>query len=156
MIARIGATRLGVWFVKYAVAPFDRWLLRTTRGKVSLSGRAVAPVLLLTTFGRVSRQKRSTPVFYLADGPLFVICNVRPLGERPNPWVLNVRATPAVQVQVNGDTFDCVAEEADDETLMVYWPRLTAMWSTYASHWERGGERAVFVLRKVHEDLAGD
>ncbi len=154
MIARIGATPLGVWFVKHMVAPLDRWLLRTTKGRVSLSGRVVAPVLLLTTYGRVSGRWRTTPVFYLSDGPLFVICNVRPSGERPNPWVLNVRAKPAVQVQVEGNTFNCLAEEADEEALDRYWPLLTEMWPTYARHWERGGERVVFILRKNDQDGA--
>jgi len=83
-----------------------------------------------------------------------VICNVRPSGERPNPWVLNLRAKPTVQVQVGGDTLDCLAEEADDEVLNLYWPRLTKMWSTYARHWERGGQRVVFILRKIDETVA--
>lgn len=154
MIARIGATPQGVWLIRHVIAPLDRWLLRTTQGRASLSGRAVAPVLLLTTRGRLSGLSRPTPVFYLADGPHFVICNVRPYDERPNPWVLNVSATPAVQVQVDGATFDCLAEEVDEETLKFYWPRLTGMWSTYGRHWERGGERAVFILRRIKTDLA--
>ena len=151
---KVAATPPGVWLVKHVVAPLDRWLLRATDGKLSLSGRLIAPVLLLTTSGRVSGQRRTTPVFYLADGPNLVICNVRPSGERPNPWVLNLRVKPTVQVQVGGDTFDCLAEEADDEVLNLYWPRLTKMWSTYARHWERGGQRVVFILRKIDETVA--
>ncbi len=151
---KVAATPSGVWLVKHVVAPLDRWLLRATDGKLSLSGRLIAPVLLLTTSGRVSGQRCTTPVFYLADGPNLVICNVRPSGERPNPWVLNLRAQPTVQVQVGGDSFDCLAEEADDEVLNLYWPRLTKMWSTYARHWERGGQRAVFILRKIDETCA--
>ena len=44
---RIGSTRLGVLAIGRVFSPLQRWLYRTTGGRMSLTGRA--PVLLLTT-----------------------------------------------------------------------------------------------------------
>jgi len=52
MLKRLGATCPGVWFIKHVIAPADRRLYRWTGGRISLSGRAGGPILLLTTTGR--------------------------------------------------------------------------------------------------------
>jgi deazaflavin-dependent oxidoreductase (nitroreductase family) len=48
----------------------------------------------LTTTGRRTGKARTVPLLYLRDGNRVVICNVNPGFERPNPWVLNLRAQP--------------------------------------------------------------
>jgi len=40
-------------------------------------------------------------VFSLRDGDHLVVCNVNPGFERPNPWILNLRAEPRARVQVD-------------------------------------------------------
>lgn len=89
---RLGGTRVGVLAIGWVVSPLQRQLYRRTGGRFSLTGRA--PVLLLTTTGRRTGKARTVPLLYLRDGNRVVICNVNPGFERPNPWVLNLRAQP--------------------------------------------------------------
>jgi deazaflavin-dependent oxidoreductase (nitroreductase family) len=146
MLKRLGATCPGVWFIKHVIAPADRRLYRWTGGRISLSGRAGGPILLLTTTGRRTGEPRTTPVFYLRDGPRLVLCNVNPGFEKTNPWVLNLRAHPVATVQIGSATLRCDAREATPDEVEAYWPRLVRMWPPYQSHFERSGLRAVFIL----------
>lgn len=86
----IGRTRAGVWLIGHVVSPLQRRLYRATGGRVSLLGRA--PSLLLTTTGRRSGKPRTVPLFYVRDGERYIVCNVNPGFERPNPWTPNIRA----------------------------------------------------------------
>ena len=143
---RISGSKPAVWLVKHMVAPVDRHLLRLTGGRVSISARRSRSVLLLTTTGRRTGAPRTTPVFYLRDGARLVICNVNPGFERTNPWVLNLRRTPVAQVQIGSDVGTYRAREATAPELERLWPRLVTIWPAYQAHFERSGERTVFVL----------
>lgn len=115
---RLGGTRLGVLAVGRIVSPLQRQLYRRTGGRLSLTGRA--PVLLLTTTGRRTGKARTVPLLYLRDGDHLVICNVNPGFERPNPWVLNLRAQPHAQVQIGRGTPSMTACPASDDELDRY------------------------------------
>jgi deazaflavin-dependent oxidoreductase (nitroreductase family) len=146
---RVGGTRVGVLAIGWMVSPLERQLYRRTGGRLSLTGRA--PVLLLTTTGRRTGKARTVPLFYLRDGDRFVICNVNPGFERPNPWTLNLRAEPRAKVQVGGCTVTVRAHAASGHELNRYWPRLTKMWPAYQTFHDKGGKRSVFVLERASQ-----
>lgn len=100
LLQRLGASRIGVWGIKHVVAPLDRWLYQRTRGRWLTTGRPMGPICLLTTIGRRTGRVHTTPVFYLRDGARLVLCNVNPGFERPNPWMLYLRAHPRAEVQM--------------------------------------------------------
>jgi F420H(2)-dependent quinone reductase len=141
---RIGGTHLGVLVIGRVVSPLQRWLYRLTGGRISLTGRA--PVLLLTTTGRRTGKARTVPLLYVRDGDRMVICNVNPGFERPNPWILNLRAQPRAQVQIGSDTIPVRARPASANELDQYWPRLARLWPAYQTFFDRGGKRSVFLL----------
>jgi deazaflavin-dependent oxidoreductase (nitroreductase family) len=151
LVERLGATRAGVWMIKHVVAPLDRAAYRLSGGKRTLSRGRGGAVILLTTIGRKSGQPRTTPVFHLRDGERIVICNVNPGFEKTNPWVLNLRAHPVARVHIGGLARDYAAREATREELDRYWPQLVALWPAYQAHFDRSGERAVFVLQREGE-----
>jgi len=142
---RLGATRMGVLAIGWIVSPLQRELYRRTGGRLSLTGRA--PVLLLTTTGRRSGKARTVPLLYIRDGDRLIICNVNPGFERPNPWILNLRAGPHAQVQIGRTTTRVRARPASGRELDRYWPQLTKMWPAYQAFYDKGGNRSVFVLR---------
>lgn len=148
MLPKLGATRLGVWAIKHVVAPLDLWLYQRTGGRIVSTGRPAGPLLLLTTIGRQSGKERTTPVFYLSKDDRLIVCNVNPGFERINPWVLNLRANSIAIVRVGTETYSCRAREATPAETEAYWPQLTSIWPAYAAHFERSGQRAVFVLEK--------
>ncbi len=141
---RVGGTRLGVLLIGRVVSPLQRQLYRSTGGRLSLTGRA--PVLLLTTTGRHTGKARTVPLLYLRDGDRLVICNVNPGFERPNPWVLNLRAQPRALAQLGRNTIAVRARPASGNEVDEYWPRLAQLWPAYQSFYGSGGERSVFVL----------
>src|ERR1043166_9781739 len=74
-------------------------LYRVSGGRIG--GRVGrAPVLLLTTTGRKSGQKRTAPVVYLADGDRMVVINTNAGNERVPAWSLNLEANPEAEVEV--------------------------------------------------------
>ena len=143
-LQRLGGTRLGVWAIKHVVARLQLSLHRHTGGRLSLTGRA--PVLLLTTTGRRTGERRTVPVFYLRDGDRYVVCNVRPPYERTNPWVLNVLANPQVRLTLHGETVDGRAHRADESEVDRYWPALVRLWPAYRSFQDAGGDLSIFVV----------
>lgn len=141
---RAGATRPGVLLIGWVVSPLQRWLLRATGGRLSLTGGA--PVLLLTTIGRRTGQARTVPLLYVRDGDRLVVCNVNPGFEHPNPWTLNLRADAHARVEVGREKFAVKAHEASETELARYWPQLTRVWPAYRDFYDQGGRRSVFVL----------
>jgi len=141
---RLGGTRVGVLAIGRVVSPLQRALYRRTGGRLSLTGRA--PVLLLTTTGRRTGKARTVPLLYVGDGDRLVICNVNPGFERPNPWVVNLRAQPHARVQVGRGATSVTARPASDDELVRYWPQLTKVWPAYQAFYDKGGKRSVFVL----------
>ena len=89
--------------------------------------------LLLTTRGRRSGKLRRTALWYVRDGGRYLLA-----GSSGSPgWVHNVRANPAVVVQVRGDTFAALARIASAAERAVLWERIAAEVPKYAGYQER-------------------
>jgi deazaflavin-dependent oxidoreductase (nitroreductase family) len=74
-----------------------------------------APVLLLTSTGAKSGERRTTPLMYLPDGERMVIFASKG-GAPTNPaWYHNLRANPAATVEVGPDTIDVKARVTSGE-----------------------------------------
>ncbi|HKT36825.1 MAG TPA: nitroreductase/quinone reductase family protein [Ktedonobacterales bacterium] len=141
-----GSAPLGVWVIKHIFSPLDRHLYRWTGGRGIGLGRPLAPRLLLTTTGRFTGQARTIPVFYLREDNRLIICNVNPGFEHPNPWMLNLRAHPVACVRIGSMSGTYHAREATDEEVARYWPRLVHIWPAYQTHYDRSGQRSIFIL----------
>jgi deazaflavin-dependent oxidoreductase (nitroreductase family) len=74
-----------------------------------------APVLLLTSTGAKSGERRTTPVVYQPDGERMVIFASK-AGAPENPaWFHNLRANPTATVEVGADTVEVEAVVTDGE-----------------------------------------
>lgn len=149
MISRLGATRLGVWVIKFIVSPAQRLLYRATGGKAFTTTGKDKPVLLLTTKGRRTGQDRTVPVYYFRDRDRIVICNVNPGFERTNPWVINLRAHPIAQLQIGSEIATYRAHEATEAEVNFYWPQMLIIWPAYGAHFEKSHQRTLFVLERA-------
>jgi deazaflavin-dependent oxidoreductase (nitroreductase family) len=119
-------------------------LYRATGGKVA--GRmGKAPVLLLTTTGRRSGKRRTTPLLYLEDGGAYAV--VASVGGAPRhpAWFHNLVANPAVDVEVGRARERRRARVTTDEEQARLWPLLTAMWPKYDDY-QRKTERRIPVV----------
>jgi deazaflavin-dependent oxidoreductase (nitroreductase family) len=106
-------------------------LYRASGGR--LGGRVGngVPVLLLTTTGRKTGKRRTTPLLYVEEGDRYVV--VASVGGAPShpAWYLNLRSNPAATMQVGGRKLAVTAETAGLEERARLWLRLTQMWPQY-------------------------
>jgi deazaflavin-dependent oxidoreductase (nitroreductase family) len=111
-------------------------LYRWTGGR--LGGKVKgAPVLLLDCIGRKSGRVRTMPVLYLRDGDDLVIVASRAGSDAMPAWFLNLKANPAITVQVGPERRAVRAREATAEETERLWPRLVEMFPDYAVYQER-------------------
>lgn len=132
-----------------AVGRLNAPLYRATRGR--LFGRyARNPILLLTTTGRRSGERRTAPLLYMRDRDRFVVIGSN-AGNRSTPaWALNLEAQPRAQVQVGARSCDVHARVAVGEERLELWRRMNesyAGFDEYAARTSR--EINVFVLEPV-------
>ena len=124
-----------------------KWLVRlSTRVHIlvyRLTGGAVMglvsglPNLLLTTTGRKSGKRRTTPLFYLPDGDRFVV--VASYGGNPKSpaWWLNFQSDPRGWVEVGGAKFTVEATQASPELKQRLWPVFARHYPAYDDYQAR-------------------
>ena len=74
-----------------------------------------SPVLLLSTTGARSGQRRTNPVMFLPDGERWVVFATKGGAPTSPDWYHNLRANPTVTVEVGTDTFEAHAEVIEGE-----------------------------------------
>ena len=109
-------------------------LYRLSGGRVGARIGRGLPVLLLTTTGRKSGKRRTTPLLYVEDDYRHVV--VASVGGAPKhpAWYLNLRADPRATIDVGGRTLAVSAETAGPEERARLWRRVTAMYPTYDAY----------------------
>jgi deazaflavin-dependent oxidoreductase (nitroreductase family) len=109
----------------------NTWLYRKTDGKIGGTFLKGAPVALLTTTGRKTGEPRVSPLLYLREGNRVILVASQG-GAATNPmWYLNLKAKPAVSVQIKNETLHLTARDATEAERTSYWPKLTAMYSSF-------------------------
>ena len=106
---------------------------RASRSKngVPLNGR---PMLLLTTTGAKSGQRRTTPMMYIPDGErVLVIASNAGAPSHPD-WYRNLVAHPEVTVEVGSETFDGTAVVAEGSERQRLWTRIVELYPFFADH----------------------
>jgi proline iminopeptidase len=123
---------------------------RETGGKVGHLWREGSTILLLTTTGRTTGEKRTAPLIYAEDGPRYVIIASKG-GAPDNPgWYKNLEKTPEVELQVKDEVFRARARTAHGEERARLWLAANKVWPSYdeyAKKTER--EIPVVVLERI-------
>lgn len=91
---------------------FNRRVIEQFRARGGMVGgrHAGLPLLLLTSIGARTRQRRTVPLTYVRDGRRYVVAAGASGG---NPaWYHNVLARPAVTIEVGTSVIDAVADIA--------------------------------------------
>jgi F420H(2)-dependent quinone reductase len=121
-------------------------LYRVSGGRIG--GRVGrAPVLLLTTTGRKSGQKRTAPVVYLADGDRLVVINTNAGNERVPAWSLNLGANPEAEIEVGRKRRAVRARVAEGDERAELWRKHNEQYAGFDDYDEKlDREPAVIVL----------
>ena len=121
------------WYLGKRSTPAHVWLYRRSGGRVGghYPGRKDCRVGLVDHQGVKSGVQRTSPMFYLDDGPRIVVVASR-AGHPSHPaWFQNLMAHPETTVQVGREVREVRARVADDAERDRLWPRLTAMFPPY-------------------------
>jgi F420H(2)-dependent quinone reductase len=109
-----------------------------------------APVLLLTTTGRKSGQKRTAPVVYLADGENLVVIGSNAGHSRAPAWSLNLKANPEAEVEVGRERRPVRARVAEGEERADLWRKHNVQYSGFDEYEARTDrDIALFVLEPL-------
>ncbi len=123
-----------------------------TEGAVGADAQG-APILILTTTGRKSGEKRSTPLIFGEDRDRHVV--VASLGGYPTHphWYLNLLANPEAEVQVKAERFGARAYTASGDERSRLWTLMTSIWPSYDDYQGRTSrEIPVVVLERMSSD----
>jgi proline iminopeptidase len=123
---------------------------RETGGLVGHLWRNGSTILLLTTTGRATGEKRTVPLIYAADGPRYVI--VASKGGAPDHpgWYKNLAKNPDVELQVKDEVFPARARTAQGEERARLWREAAKVWPPYDDYAKKTArEIPVVVLERV-------
>ncbi|MDX6668313.1 MAG: hypothetical protein QOK04_1693, partial [Solirubrobacteraceae bacterium] len=79
------------------------------------------PVLVLTTVGRKTGRRRSTPVGYLRHGDAFAVLASNAGSDHPPAWWLNLQAEPDAELLADGARHAVRARRADPAAEEALW-----------------------------------
>lgn len=110
----------------------------------------------LTTHGRRSGERRTSPLLYLADGDRVVVAESN-WGQRRRPsWALNLDASPDAELSIGGDERPVTARRATPAEEARYWPQLYEIWPGWEGYRRRAGrEIALYALEPASGPGAG-
>lgn len=138
-----------------AISSFHVFLFRLTRGR--LGGRlSNLPVLLLTTRGRKSGQRRTVPLCYLpvptpeGRDPRFAI--VGSYGGSPvaPAWYKNLQSTSVAEIEVKGQRLSVLAQDAEGSQAEELWNDFCECYAGYEVYQAATSRKIPIVLLETY------
>ncbi len=115
----------------------NTWIYRASGGRFGARMPGGQPVLLLTTIGRKSGQPQTAPLLYLKEGDAYVVVASKGGMSHHPLWFKNLEANPRVEVEVGSDKLAMTARHATADEKAVLWPKLVALYPSYADYQAR-------------------
>jgi deazaflavin-dependent oxidoreductase (nitroreductase family) len=121
------------------------WVYQVSGGRLGNKFLHGAPVGLLTTVGRKSGQKRTTPLIYIPDGEKVIVIASQGGMPRHPVWYLNLQANPEAEYQVGGDLRKVRAREVEGEEKETCWRRAQEVYPDFDDY-QRRTDRTIPLL----------
>ncbi len=102
-------------------------------------------MLLLTTTGRRTGRKRTTPLLFARDGNRLAVIASNGGRERDPSWWTNLRFNPEAEVEIKGDRWSVKAEKANDDEKTRLWTLMTTTFPFYEEY-QRKTKRVIPVV----------
>jgi deazaflavin-dependent oxidoreductase (nitroreductase family) len=125
------------WKVANRVTDAHIAYYRLTGGRFLLGPFGKSQTVLVDHVGRKSAKKRTSPLFYLADGDDIVIVASKGGSHKHPAWWLNLREMDETDIQIGSERRHVKVRQAMPEEKERLWPRLVEMWPDYANYQER-------------------
>lgn len=122
-------------------------LLRLLRGRGASRMTMGAPLVLVSTIGRRTGRKRTTPVGHIRDGDdIIVMASNGGLPTTP-AWILNLRDRPEAEVELRGERYRVTATFLEGEEWEQQWSRLIRDYPTYEQARRWASPRPIPLIR---------
>ncbi len=115
---------------------YNRQLIEEFRANRNKTGGPFEgrPLLLLTTTGAKSGERRTTPMMYVPDGDRLLVIASN-IGAPIHPdWYHNLVAHPEVTIEVGTETFDAIAVVTQGQERHRLWSRIVELYPFFAEH----------------------
>jgi deazaflavin-dependent oxidoreductase (nitroreductase family) len=95
-------------------------------------------MLILTSVGRRTGRRRSTPVYFVPDAGDYVVIASNGGEDRYPGWWYNIRANPEVEIEIGRRRFACTARRVEDTADAArLFSRLSAVFGGYQGYRRR-------------------
>ena len=118
---------------------------RAQGGKVG-GYHASMQLLLLTTTGARTGQRRAVPLTYLPDRDRYVVTAGNAGSDRQPAWYYNLAANPDVTVEAGNETFAAVAAIAEEAERAALYERFAAAYPQLAGYQEQTTRQIPIVI----------
>ena len=132
-------------FIKW-MSRLNTWAYRASGGRIGGKFPGGAPVMLLTTIGRKSGARHTLPLLYLRDGERIVTVASKGGMDHHPLWYRNLVANPEVDVQIASQVQAGRARTANQAEKAALWPKLVAMYPSYADYQARTARNIPVVI----------
>ncbi len=148
IVRRTAGTRPMRWLYIRIQQQLDRYVYALTRGRTTASSwLSGLPVIMLTTVGSRTGQRRTVPVLGLLDGERLVVIASN-YGQRHHPaWYHNLRAHPRASVTVDGVTYEVEAHELTGVEGERYFKQAVEMYPPFVNYRRWAADRRIPVLK---------
>ena len=147
VLRRFAASGPGSWLFARVLHQIDRPVNRLTRGRYTFSSvLSGLPVVMLTTTGAKSGQRRTVPVLGIpAEGAVAIIASN--YGQEHHPaWYYNLRSHPDAEVVVHGQRRRVRAAEATDDRRARIWQDALRLYPGFSQYERRAAHRSISVF----------
>ncbi len=148
MGGRLFASETGLAMWRKVAAPVEAPLMKATGGRVKLS--VGLPVLVLTSTGAKTGERREVPLAYFTDGDDVVLIASNYGGTRHPAWYHNLRVNPVCELHIgpHGGTFVATEVADKDDRDRLYALAADRLARVFVLHDKRSGDaRTIPVMR---------
>jgi deazaflavin-dependent oxidoreductase (nitroreductase family) len=136
------------------VREVNRRVIEQFRAGGEIEGMHRDRLLLLTTVGHKTGQRRTTPMMFQRDGDRLLVIAANAGAPKDPDWYRNLVAEPGVTVEVGDDSYDATARVLAGLERDRQWAELTAAFPFFADY-ERQARRTIPVIELTRR-LASD
>jgi deazaflavin-dependent oxidoreductase (nitroreductase family) len=135
------------WLYARTLHHADRLVYRLTRGRATFVSLVTGlPIVMLTTTGAKSGQRRTLPLVALPEGNRMIIIASN-YGQYRNPsWYYNLRANPRATIIYEGVTREVMARELEGEERDRQYERGIGIYPGWTQYRERAAHRRIPVI----------
>lgn len=124
----------------------NRKVIEQFRAGGEIDGMHRERLLLLTTTGARSGADRTTPMMFHPDSDRVVVMASNAGAPKAPDWYANVRANPAVTVEMGDETYPATATVAAGDERARLWADITGLYPFFLDHEKKANREIPLVV----------